>query len=175
MSSATDRPIHRYSVIDGSLLRGQCVMSPQRPAPAARNTDEIVVPGRIGVVVASCVLTAGASPTERLPRRVHPARSPGQATCCTGPVVDARIDTRHSDRRNGFEPPQVGHRGTITLPAVATGRGNDFQSVRRGSAIVPLRLAFSGGTARQTRRSGQSPRESESTRLYHGMTSIAWA
>jgi hypothetical protein len=80
-------------------------MSPQRPASAARNTDEIMVPGRIGVVVASCVLTAGASATERLPRRVHPARSPGQATWCTGPVVDPRIDTRPVDWRNGFEPP----------------------------------------------------------------------
>jgi len=85
-------------------LCGQRVMSPQRPAPAARNTDEMVVPGRIGVVVASGVLTAGASTTVRLARRVRPASSPGEATPGTGPVIDTRIDTRYWHRRNGFEP-----------------------------------------------------------------------
>jgi hypothetical protein len=85
-------------------LCGQRVMSPQRPAPAARDADEMVVPCRIGVVIASRMLAAGASATVRLGRRTHPAGSPCQATPGTRPVVDTRIDTRHLDRRNGFEP-----------------------------------------------------------------------
>jgi hypothetical protein len=79
-------------------------MSPQRPAPAARDADEMMVPCRIGVVIASRMLAAGASATVRLGRGIHPAGSPCQATPGTRPVVDTRIDTRHLHRRNGFEP-----------------------------------------------------------------------
>jgi hypothetical protein len=107
-------------------------MSPQRPAPAAHNTDEMVVPGRIGVVVASCVLTAGASTTVRLARRVRPPSSPGQATPGAGPVVDPSIDTRHWHRRNGFEP--------------ATGRtsGNNHTASNCGRAGERLRIGKEG-------------------------------
>src|SRR4029453_9509035 len=39
-------------------------------------------------------------------------------------------------------PPHVGHRRTITLPAVLAGRGGDFESVRKGADIVPPTVGF---------------------------------
>jgi len=80
---------------------------PQSPAPTARNTDEMVIPGRVGVVVASRVLTTGAFTTVGLPRCVHPACSPGLPTGCAGPVVDPGIDTRSVHGRNSFRLPTL--------------------------------------------------------------------
>jgi hypothetical protein len=161
-SSAPDRPIHRYSAIDGSsALCGQRVLSAKRPVPAARDTDEMVVPCRIGAVETPRLPAVRASPTIRVARRHYSARSPDQLALRTGPIVNARIHFRDFHWRSAFEP-ATGRAPNRRHDHHAVGGGWEGQRFRsdteRAGHSTSSAWAFSGGTARQTRRRRAEPR-----------------
>ena len=104
------------------------VVRPQSPAPATGNTDEMVIPGRVGVVlVASGVLTAGASAT------VVP--TPCSSSMFPRSARRSRTSSRRRDRR----------------PALARANSSRLDTSDTGGQSHCQQLLADGATSTQER------------------------